>query len=156
MSRDLKAGGSSFVCGQCCFRKLKLNKIYCVVFHENGLYYNCLVQCFHVMNILYCYIFVCSSWANRPFANKNYLILIVSNFRENPLIYKGCMQIHISSTCDKYLLCHRLTHLRFVLNLKFIKIHYVSNILCMFVNIRESMFVNMYQRRSVAHCYMHI
>ena len=26
------------------------------------------------MNILYCYIFVCSSWANRHFANKNNLI----------------------------------------------------------------------------------
>ena len=26
ISHDLKAGGSSFVCGQCCFRKLKIKQ----------------------------------------------------------------------------------------------------------------------------------
>ena len=45
--------------------------------YKLSLYHNCLVPCFHVMNILYCYIFVCSSWANRPFANKIILSYLI-------------------------------------------------------------------------------
>ena len=33
------------------------------------LYENCLVPCFLVKNVLHCFIFVCSPWANRPFVN---------------------------------------------------------------------------------------
>ena len=33
------------------------------------LYENYLVPCFRNKNVLYCFIFVCSPWANRPFVN---------------------------------------------------------------------------------------